>query len=248
MRDAQLILRRILRIAPACAALVVAVAAGPAADGRPGPQKMPTFMALSRDHRTIEAEHVGSWSGRPLLVVGVIHGNEPAGAAIAGDLLADRPAPGANIWVVPVLNPDGVARTTRQNADGVDLNRNFPYRWQAAGRPGDWTYPGPRALSEPESRFAFSLINRLRPAITIWFHQPLGLVDESGGNVGVERAYARLVGLPLIRLQRYPGSAPTWQNHRFPDATAFVTELHPGTLSDSQVERYSDAAIALAGQ
>ncbi len=31
--------------------------------------------------------------------------------------------------MVPVYNPDGLARHTRKNAHGVDLNRNYPYRW-----------------------------------------------------------------------------------------------------------------------
>jgi hypothetical protein len=35
----------------------------------------------------------------------------------------------------------------------------------------------------------------------------LDVVDESGGSVAVERRFARLMGLRLGRLPRYPGSA-----------------------------------------
>jgi protein MpaA len=72
--------------------------------------------------------------------------------------------------VLDDLNPDGVARHTRQNAHQVDLNRSFPWHWRPLGRPGDQQYPGPRPLSEPESRAAYRLILRLRPIVTVWLH------------------------------------------------------------------------------
>jgi protein MpaA len=150
----------------------------------------------------------------------------------------------ALLWVIEDLNPDGVAAGTRQNANGVDLNRNFPWRWEHLGHRGDRQYSGPGPLSEPESRIARALILKLRPVVSIWFHQPLGLVDESGGDVRVERRYARLVGLPLQRLVRYPGSAAGWQNHRLPGSTAFVVEL-PGRLSKKAARLYSGAVRQL---
>jgi protein MpaA len=151
-----------------------------------------------------------------------------------------------DLWVVPELNPDGVAAHTRQNARGVDLNRNFPWRWRRTGRRGDPQYPGPRVLSEPESRIAHRLIARLRPRITIWFHQPLRVVDESGGSVKVERRYAHLIGLPLRRLTRYHGSAASWQNTQLPGTTAFVVELPPGHPSLADIARYRDGVLTLA--
>lgn len=188
----------------------------------------------------------GSSSGGPtMLVVGCIHGNESAGIAVVRRLQALAPPSGVALWTVPNLNPDGVHADTRQNADGVDLNRNFPFRWQALGVRGDQQFSGPRALSEPESRFAYRLILRLRPRVTIWFHQPLGLVDESGGDPAIERRFARLAGLPLGRLTRYPGSAAGWQDHRLPGTTAFVVELPPGRPSSREVMRWAAAAEAL---
>jgi protein MpaA len=178
-------------------------------------------------------------------VVGCIHGNEPAGIAIA-KALHRAPPPRLDIWVVDDLNPDGVAAKTRQNADRVDLNRNFPWRWRPLGPPGTQQYAGPRPLSEPESRLASALILRLRPRIAIWFHQPLGLVDESGGSPAVERRFARLSGLPLKRLTRYPGSAVGWQNHRLPGTTAFVVELPAGRVQPAAVRRYVRAVYGTA--
>jgi protein MpaA len=101
-------------------------------------------------------------------------------------------------------------------------------------------------LSEPESRLAYRLIRRLRPRITIWFHQPLAVVDESGGSLAVERSYAEAVGLPLRRLSRYHGSAASWQNTHLPRTTAFVVELPPGAPTPAQTARYRDGILALA--
>jgi murein peptide amidase A len=205
------------------------------------------LLGYSVEHRPIVAHEIANGDARVrLLVVGCIHGNEPAGIAVARRLDAMAVPPGVELWVVDDLNPDGAATDTRQNADRVDLNRNFPYRWHSSVQPGDQQYPGPRPLSEPESRIAYRLVIRLRPQVAIYFHQPLGLVDESGGDPRIERRFAALSGLPLRRLMRYPGSAVGWQDHRLPASTAFVVELGPGTLTPPGANRMAQAVLALA--
>jgi protein MpaA len=179
------------------------------------------------------------------MVVGCIDGNEPAGIAIAQTLERLRPPPGVDLWLVPVLNPDGLAAGTLGNAHGVDLNRNFPFRWRYLGGTGTFN-SGPRALSEPESRAAYRLILRIKPRRSIWFHQHLAVVDDSQGSVALEIVFARLVGLPLARLTDYPGSVASWENHRFPGSTAFVVELRAGSLTPVEAGRYARAVLAVA--
>jgi len=222
------------------------LSAPPAAAPEPPPRIATTFiLGRSVEGRPITATELGDPSSPyKVLVVGCVHGDECVGISITRTLAAMSPPANVDLWIVPNLNPDGYAADTRGNSRGVDLNRNFPYRWNA-GRRGSLTYSGPSALSEPESRVAYSLTRRLQPRITIWFHQSLGLVDGSGSSVATERRYARLVGLPLEELRRYPGSATTWQNHVLPDASAFVVELHAGSLSALQAERYADAILEL---
>jgi protein MpaA len=180
-----------------------------------------------------------------VLVIGDVHGNESAGMRIARRLVATPPPLGTELMVVPTINPDGLAAGTRGNAHGVDLNRNFPFRWRALGG-GEYSGPGP--LSEPESRAAHRLVLREKPDVTIWFHQPFGLVDRPAGNPFAAHRVADLIGLPLVRLRGpYPGSASRWQNHRFPDSTAFVVEL-PRQVSGTLIRRGTAAIRTLASE
>ena len=224
-----------------------ALGAPQAATREPPPRTATTFiLGRSVEGRPITATELGGpLSPHKVLVVGCIHGDECAGIRIARILAAMSPPANVDLWIVPNLNPDGYAAGTRGNSRGVDLNRNFPCRWNADPR-GSLTYSGPTALSEPESGIAYSLIRRLQPRVTIWFHQSLGLVDGSGGSAATARRYARLIGLPLEELRRYPGSATTWQIHALADASAFVVELRAGSLSAVQAERYAGAILELA--
>ena len=171
---------------------------------------------------------------RRLLVVGCIHGNECAGAAIAASLSKIIPPRELDLWIVPNLNPDGAASGTRTNAHGVDLNRNFPWHWQPLA--GVY-YSGPHPLSEPESRAAAELILTLRPGISIWFHQHLDVVDESGGNVALERRFATVAGMRVARLTREPGGVVGWENRQFPGGTPSVVELTAESLSPAVAAR-----------
>lgn len=185
----------------------------------------------------------GRRPGRAVLVVGCIHGDERAGIGIARRLAAGPGLARGDLWILFDLNPDGVVARSRQNAQGVDLNRNFPRRFRRLGHRGDQQFSGPRPLSEPESRAVARLVSRIRPRVAIWFHQPIGVTDLSGGAPGPERRFARLSGLPLRRLERYPGSALGWENHLLPQSSAFVVEL-PARLSLGQAKRYAHAVLS----
>lgn len=233
-------LRRLSLAGPWLVALALAALRGSA-------RQHPVVLGHSVEGREITAVEVRAPRPRArVLVVGCIHGNEPAGIDIAHALRRASAIAGVDLWVIDDLNPDGVAGHTRQNADGVDLNRNFPWRWRRTGRRGDQRYPGAKRLSEPEARLAHALILRLRPRLTIWFHQPRAITDESGGSVALERRFAAISGLPLRRLPRYPGSAPTSENHRLPGSTAFVVELPATAPSRSQLVRYVHAVRTVA--
>ena len=194
--------------------------------GATGPYvKRRLVLGRSVQGRPIEAVELGDPHG-PMraVVVGCIHGNEPAGISVVQQLERIPLPPRLDLWLVVDMNPDGRAAHTRVNAHQVDLNRNFPWAWKSTRKLGNVEYSGPRPLSEPESRAVYALLEGVQPRLVVWYHQPLGVVDESGGSLALERRYAQLVGLPLRRLPRYPGSAASWANHALPGATSFVVE------------------------
>ena len=181
-----------------------------------------------------------------VLVVGCIHGTETAGIAITTRLIAAGAPSGTEIVVVPAVNPDGCARGTRGNAHGVDLNRDFPSNWATIGQPGDLQYSGPHPLSEPESRYSVALIDRLQPQITIWFHQPQGVVRAWGQSVATARRFAALAQYPYRSIEWPYGTASNWQNHWFPGTASFVVELPPGPLPAARIAVWVHAVREIA--
>ena len=177
------------------------------------------------------------------MVVGSIHGNEPAGKAVVARLRRAHPPRGTALWLIDDANPDGAAANSRHNAHDVDLNRNFPYRWQ----PQDGVYEsGPGPASEPETQAIERFVERERPRVTLWYHQALHIVVKSAGDAKLQRLYSRLSGLKRRSLPAYHGTVSSWQNSTFPGDTAFVVELPAGPLPAAGVARHSGAVLALA--
>jgi Zinc carboxypeptidase/N-acetylmuramoyl-L-alanine amidase len=186
---------------------------------------------------------------RKALVVGSIHGDEREGHEIVRRLRrSHRDIRGVQLWVVRTVNPDGVDSRSRKNARGVDLNRNFSYRWRANAPPSSGYYPGPHPFSEPESRAVRRLARRLKPRVTIWYHQPWGQVlIPCHGRARLQKRYARIARMPTKRCrgQRLRGTATSWQNRHLP-GTAFVVELSGGELRSSAARRHARAAARVA--
>jgi hypothetical protein len=90
------------------------------------------------------------------------------------------------------------------------------------------------------------LIRRLRPAVTIWFHQHLNMVVLTRGNLGLQRRFARLAGLRTGYIPGLTGTATGWSNATFHGTTAFVVELPAGRLAPRAIVRLAAAARAVA--
>jgi protein MpaA len=209
---------------------------------RPAPRRL--VLGRSEDGRRIVAIHAGDPRGPRALVVGAIHGDELAGIAVARALGHLRTR--IDLWIVPDLNPDGAARGTRQNARGVDLNANWSSQWRGGGRPWDVYYAGPRPFSERETRIARALILRVRPRLTVWFHQHMDVVWAWGPSTAAGRRYAHTAGMRLYHHPWLPGTASNWQNHHLRGAAAFTVELPAGRLTPREVRAQVRAVLAVA--
>jgi protein MpaA len=213
----------------------------------PVPTTGTALVGHSVAERPIKAHRLGAaGSSHRVLVVGCIHGDECAGTTITHDLIGRR-APGRfDLWVVNTVNPDGRALGVRQNGRGVDLNRNFGSDWIPIGSRWDPEYSGPRRWSEPETRTVRRLVKTIQPELTIWYHQPQTLVRAWGQSVPLARKYARFAGMTFSKIPWPHGTAPNWQNHRFPATTSFVVELAPGRISARGAVRQASAVMRLA--
>lgn len=150
-----------------------------------------------------------------VLVLGGIHGDEMSSTSVALhwiNLIKQNPTE-VHWRFIPLLNPDGLQAKTskRVNAHGVDLNRNFPtpnwhkqakIYWEQRTKKDPRRWPGPSPLSEPESKFLHTEMERFKPNLIVSIHAPFGVLDFDGPSVPpgkLGRLYLDQVGI-------YPGS------------------------------------------
>jgi protein MpaA len=165
--------------------------------------------------RPIRAWRLGEPGKRPMVLISTMHGNEPHTRRILETLRDGRAIRGVDLWVIPTYNPDGLARHTRRNARGVDLNRNFPFKW--ADLDGNYE-SGPRPASEPETRAVMAFLREVDPRRVLSFHQPLVGVDTDTKDAGFARRVARALRLPRKTLDcggLCHGTMTMWFNHHF---------------------------------
>ncbi len=195
------------------------VAPAPASGVRAAPDERPAVVeARTIGHsvkgRPIRAWRLGEPGRRRIVLVSTMHGDEPHTRAILETLRDGRAIRGVDLWVVPTYNPDGLARGTRRNARGVDLNRNFPHRWKDL----DGRYEsGRRPASEPETRAVMAFLEEIDPVRVVSFHQPLNGVDTDTKDPRFARRLARALRLPRTSLDcggLCHGTMTMWFNHR----------------------------------
>ena len=185
------------------------------------PESGLTVASQTAQKRALLLRDYPAAAGTPLprrvLLIGGIHGDELSSVSIVFQWMQKNLGRGRAqnfYWhVVPCLNPDGLLqrKSTRVNARGVDLNRNFDtpdWRsdalsyWQRRTRKDPRRYPGTQPLSEPETRWLAQEIAEFKPDAIVQVHAPYGVLDYDG-----PRTPPRKIGfLDLRQLGTYPGS------------------------------------------
>lgn len=233
-----------------------------------GNNVMPLKPRQQRGSLSVPGERYGlSLMGAPLLyfpsekkdsrcglVLAGTHGDETASIVTLSCALRSLLPGQRHQHVVLAVNPDGCQLGLRANANGVDINRNFAcanwqdsatvYRWSRATPERDvklstGTFPG----SEPETQALCALIERLRPAWVVSFHEPLACVDDPG-NSSLGRWLSQAFSLPQVRHIGYdtPGSFGSWCAER--QLPCITLEL-PAISADDACERYFSACVDL---
>jgi hypothetical protein len=230
-----------------------------------------------------------------VLMAAAHHGEEPFSAEIvldaarwllSGDPLAEAWLKKTRVWCVPLVNPDGLhyfmevsRRGGRKNGrdldgdgergpeEGVDLNRNYPFRWAALGQRGSRSrgsarlYRGPEPASEPEVRAMMALAERERFTAAISFHTGAVavLVPYTVSGVRSPRrdearvvAEAMVAGLPehphgrpwrvMRRLYPVDGTDQDWLRHAH-GTVAFLVEAGRWSPVESSEREAALAAV-----
>jgi predicted deacylase len=191
--------------------------------GQAAPSVIDLTLGTSGAGRPITAVKIGD-GARKFVLVGNTHGGPEANTYQLVSQLADyfranpqEVPPEVRLYIIPTLNPDGLAGGTRFNAAGVDLNRNMNTNLDVCPE-NDWSIRvagargiesdtgGPYPDSEPESRLIRDFL--LDASAVIFYHSDGGDVFpafcEHAPSIALAQAYAASSG---YRYDRY------WQHY-----------------------------------
>lgn len=142
----------------------------------------------------------GSFSNNPILVVGVVHGDEPQGEDLINRYLA---ANESGMLFIPTLNPDGKQLGRRTNSNGVDINRNFPTKnWELTEK--DNYFGGESPASEIETKFLAEVIEEYKPRLILTLHTPYKIVNYDGPAKEISEKISEIIGYPVEESIGYP--------------------------------------------
>ncbi|MGP2443751.1 murein tripeptide amidase MpaA [Pantoea ananatis] len=188
------------------------------------------------------------------LILAGTHGDENAAIAALSAALRTLPEAHRRHHVVLAMNPDGCQLGLRANANGVDLNRNFPaanwqsgetvYRWNSAADARDVKLStGTHPASEPETQALCALIHQLKPAWVVSWHEPLACIDDPE-QTDVGAWLAAQTQLPRVSSVGYatPGSFGSWCHDL---SLPCVTAEMPAISVDEATETYLETMLTL---
>ena len=181
-----------------------------------------------------------------VFILSTIHGDEPAGTPLVkklADYLQQQRKflEGHTVVLMPLANPDGLARNTRQNAKGVDLNRNFA----SQNRINNEEF-GLTPLSEPEAYIIEQLIRQFNPDRIVSIHQPYGCIDYDGPGQMLANHMAKYCDLPVKKLGALPGSLGSFAGETLGIPTITFEMLENDSKLDSEIlwNMYGNALLA----
>lgn len=181
-------------------------------------------------------ELVGNSGENKTLIIGVFHGDEPQGKLLIEKYLKTLSLEQNNLLFIPCLNPDGLSKNTRTNANGVDLNRNYPTEnWgqdgSSAGDNPHSYYGGTAPASEIETKFVIDIIEKYQPKLILTLHAPYKIVNYDGPAEDIAQKISDIIGYPVEPSIGYhtPGSFGTYcgVERKIPTVTLELDEECP---------------------
>ncbi len=167
--------------------------------------------AVTQEGRDIELIEISDIDyDKTVLIIGAVHGDEPQGKFLIENFLASlrgaqqRSNPKNRLLFIPCLNPDGVAKSTRQNASEIDINRNFPTKnWHREPFASEY-FGGEAPSSEVETKFVKEILADYKLDAILTFHSPFKVVNYDGPAHDLAEKIAEFIGYPVQSDIGYP--------------------------------------------
>jgi hypothetical protein len=163
-----------------------------------------------------------------VLAVGQTHGDEEGGLRVLLRARSLAVPDGVTLWLVPTLNPDGLAADTRFLAGGADPNRKAP--------------------AQPEQQAVHDFALAVEPVLTVWYHQNYGWVGGSGASMAPAAAYQRLTELGTLKRSGNCAVGFTWCPIDAALAASSILVELPDVLTPADVHRHASALLAVAAE
>lgn len=185
------------------------------------------YHRTTHQKRPLMFVNFGSGSNCTLFLGGV-HGDELPSIYLLlklADIINKNPELFENecIVIAPIVNPDGFLADPpkRVNANGIDINRNFPtkewqakaiFLWEKDTNKNKRYYPGSKPGSEQETLFQIALIKRFKPQKILSIHSPLNFYDFDGQSTELDNfvqwmdAISKETNHPFKKYGVFPGS------------------------------------------
>lgn len=153
---------------------------------------------MSNSIKLIKKENQNS--NKKILIIGVVHGDEPQGEYFINSYLEKNNQNLKNtVYYIPRLN----SNTSRKNKNGVDLNRNFPTKNWVLGENNDY-FGGLKSNSEPETKFLVDLLNENNFSEIITIHSPYKVVNYDGPAENLAEIISSFLSYPISSDIGYP--------------------------------------------
>lgn len=201
----------------------------------------------SVQERSINVYTFGS-GPKTIMFMGGVHGDERDGVDIVQtirEMLPKIDLSGLRIVLMPCANPDGYAANTRQNANGVDINRNFPDKTYVDGEDSGSHYRGQAAASEPETKAIMSVVKTYKPKLIISLHAAMACVNYNGSCVRLANKMSKVLGLPAVGDIGYPCPGSMGNYYGFDKRLPVITLELPGENVD--ISGYANTLLSVIG-
>jgi murein peptide amidase A len=174
--------------------------------------KVTKITYSKKENEIVLIEQSGKENSKTVLIIGTVHGDEPQGKFLIENYIKMPLSPKNRMLFIPCLNPDGFELKTRQNANEIDINRNFSTKnWVREPFASEY-FGGETSSSEIETKFVEAVLEEFTPDVILTLHAPFKVVNYDGPASEIAQKISEIINYPVQSDIGYstPGSFGTY--------------------------------------